>query len=102
MKYVYDNGTLMAGINSNLLKDISKNLFQLNLEVSEEEIKESLDPNKNVESKVSIGSPGKESVKQMLKEARKYTEDEKSWLTNEMARVEQAYKKIENAQKKLS
>jgi len=101
VKHVYDNGTLMAGINSKLLKDISKNLFQLNLEVSEEEIKESLDPNKNVESKVSIGSPGIESVKQMLKEAQKYTEDEKSWLRIEMDRVEQAYKKIENCQKKL-
>lgn len=101
VKYVCDNGSFMEGINSKLLKNISKNLFELNIEVSEEEIKESLDPNNNVKSKVSTGSPGKKSVRRMLKEAQKYTENEKIWLKTEIDRVEQAYKKIENLQKKL-
>jgi len=102
VKRVYDNGTLMDGINSKLLKEISMKLFQLDLELSEEEIQESLDPYKNVGSKTSPGGPGKESVKEMLQEALHYLEDEKSWLRNEMNRVEQAYQKIEELQANLA
>jgi len=101
VKHVHDNGTFMNGIDSRLLKEISMNLFHLDLEVSEEEIQESLDPYKNAQSKTSPGSPGKESVKKMLQEAQDYLEDEKSWLQNEMNRVAQAYQKIEELQAEI-
>ncbi len=100
VKHVHDNGTFMNGINSKLLKEISMNLFQLDLEVSEHEIQDYLDPHKNVQSKTSPGSPGKESVKEMHQEAQEYLEDEKSWLRNEMNRVERAYQEIEDLQAK--
>lgn len=102
VKHVHDNGTLMDGINSKLLEEMSMNLFQLHIKVSEEEIQQSLDPYKNVQSKISTGSPGKESVKEMLQEEQEYLKDGKRWLQNEMNRVERAYQKIEELQAKLA
>jgi len=98
VRRVHDSGRLMDGLTSRLLKDVAQEIFQLDLEVDSEEIQACLDPKKNVQSKISEGSPGRKSVEQMLSEANEYLSDEKNWLKKEMKRVESAYQQIDEAQ----
>lgn len=98
IRRVHDSGRLMDGLTSRLLKDVAQEIFQLDLKVDSEEIQACLDPEKNVQSKISEGSPGRKSVEQMLSEANEYLSDEKNWLQKEMKRVESAYQQIDEAQ----
>jgi len=98
---VHEDGSLMSGLTSSLLKDYSKKLFQLEIELTDEEIKQSLDPYQNVQSKVTPGSPSLASVEKMLDHARVYVSDEKNWLNREVQRVENAYQLITERQRQL-
>jgi argininosuccinate lyase len=102
VRKVCDDGTLMAGMNSRLLSDVSRQVFQLDLQLSEQEIQDCLDPYKNVQSKISAGSPSRKSVENMLLGARGYLEEEKGWLQDEKERVERAYRMITDSQAVLS
>lgn len=101
VRRVYDSGRLMEGLTSRLLKDVAQEIFQLDLEVGNEEIQACLDPAKNVQAKISEGGPGRESVEQMLGAANAYLLEEKSWLQKEMKRVESAYQQIDEVQSSL-
>ena len=98
---VHEDGTLMAGLTPSLLTKFSKKLFQLDIELTDAEIQQSLDPYQNVQSKVTAGSPGMASVEKMLDNARGYVAEEKSWLDKEVQRVENAYQLMADRQRQV-
>jgi argininosuccinate lyase len=102
VRRVHDSGRLMDGLTSQLLKDVAQEIFQLDLEVGNEEIQACLDPTKNVQAETSEGGPGRKSVEQMLSEANEYLSNEKNWLQKEVERVESAYQKIDEVQSYLN
>ncbi|UCD77905.1 MAG: argininosuccinate lyase [Desulfobacterales bacterium] len=102
VRRVHDSGRMMDGLTSGLLKEVAQEIFQLNLNVDDEEIQTCLDPAKNVQAKISEGSPGRKSVEQMLSEANGNLSQEKNWLQKEMQRVESAYQQIDDVQSSLT
>jgi argininosuccinate lyase len=99
---VHEDGTLMAGLTPKLLKEYSKKLFQLDIELTDAEIQQNLDPYQNVQSKITEGGPGKSSVEKMLDNARKYLDAENIWLDQEVKRVDKAYQLIKDIQKQIT
>jgi argininosuccinate lyase len=102
VRRVHDSGRLMEGLTSGLLKDAARKIFQLDLDVSDEEIQACLDPDKNVQAKISEGGPSRKSVEKMLTEANRNLTEEKNWLQQERLRVEAAYQQIDEVQSALS
>jgi argininosuccinate lyase len=102
VRRVHDSGRMMDGLTSRLLKDVSKEIFQLDLDVTSEEIQTCLDPDKNAQAKISEGGPGRKSVEQMLSEAYENLAEEKNWLQQERQRVESAYQQINDVQAGLN
>lgn len=98
---VIDKGLSINEIDSSLLKKISKEITGYELTVSQEEIKNVLEPCGNIQSKISIGGPGKESVEKMISEGKLYLTTEKEWLNEQIDRVEKAYQKIQDAENKI-
>ena len=101
VRRVHDSDQLMEGLTSRLLKDVAREIFQLDLDVGNEEIQACLDPDKNVQSKISEGGPGRKSVEHMLNEAKGSLSEEKKWLQKEIQRVESAYQQIDDVQSSL-
>jgi argininosuccinate lyase len=102
VRRVHDSGRLMDGLTNRLLKDVAQEVFQLDLDVGDEEIQTCLDPDKNVQAKISEGSPDRKSVAQMLSEANRNLSEEKKWLQKERQRVASAYQQIDDVQSSLS
>ena len=92
----------MGGLTGRLLKDVAQEVFQLDLDVGDEEIQTCLDPDKNVQAKISAGGPGRKSVEQMLSKANEHLSHEKNWLQKERQRVASAYQQIDDVQSSLS
>jgi argininosuccinate lyase len=99
---VYDDRTYMEGMTSERLKKISEEVLGRQLTLSDEEIHRELDPRENVNSKTSIGCPHPDAVESMLTEGERRIRDNEAWLNREMDRVENAYKRISEEQKKIS
>jgi argininosuccinate lyase len=96
VRRVHTSGRLMEGLTSGLLKEVARDIFQLDLDVGDEEIQACLDPAKSVQAKISEGGPGRKSVEQMLSEANLNLAEEKNWLQKERQRVESAYQQIDD------
>ncbi|MEN6414593.1 MAG: argininosuccinate lyase [Veillonellales bacterium] len=98
---VIDRGLSINEMDSSLLKKTSKEILGNELNVSQEEIKNVLEPCKNIESKTSMGGPSKGSVKKMIAEADLALTSEKKWLNEQIDRVEKAYQKIQAEEEKI-
>ncbi|NLI11922.1 argininosuccinate lyase [Pelotomaculum propionicicum] len=98
---VLDEGLTIEAMNSSLIKKVSKEILGKGLDLSQDEINDVLEPHKNVQSKKSIGGPGKDSVEKMIGEANDCLEAEKLWLKEAIAHVESAYGKIQMEENRI-
>lgn len=96
-----DQGSHIEAMTSSLLKEVSGNILGNALDLSQDEINNVLDPYKNVQSKKSVGGPSKDSVAQMIDEAKACLKAEKSWLKTAMDQVENAYVKMQLAEDEI-
>ena len=92
---VIDQDLPIECMDDRLLRKASKEIIGTELEVTQAEITNALEPHANVRSKTSVGSPGKEEVGKMLAEAALELENNKKWLTDRKAQVAAAYKALE-------
>lgn len=97
---VRKNGKLFAGIDSALLREASKKILGREIFIPQEEIDRVLDPYRNVQSKITEGGPGENSIKAMLEDLKERIGEEKAWLQAAQAQVETAYNKIKKEQRR--
>lgn len=98
---VIDKGLSINEMDRALVKKISKEIMGYELTVSQEDIKNVLEPCKNVRSKTSVGGPSKESVEKMIADAESNLATEMKWLSGQMDQVEKAYRKIQEEENKI-
>lgn len=99
---VVEAGSGMSGINASLLSTVSKRLLHRELVLSEKEIRQAIDPSENVRSKTSVGGPSPERVEEMIRESETRLRANSDWLGEEVRRVEEAYGKLGEREKRLS
>jgi argininosuccinate lyase len=99
---VVEAGSGMSGINASLLSTVSKRLLHRELALSEKEIRQAIDPSENVRSKTSVGGPSPERVEEMIRESKTRLRANSDWLEEETRRVEEAYGKLGEREKRLS
>lgn len=82
-------------MNAALLKQSSEQVIGKALEATDDEIWTVLDPYLNVCGKTSLGSPGEESLRQMLEASDAMIREQESWLEKRQEYVRRAYESIE-------
>lgn len=81
-------------MNAALLEEASLRVIGTTLTVREEEIIALLEPLANVYAKTSLGGPGKEAMKEMLRVSQETIYEEEAWLAAKISAVEGAYERI--------
>jgi argininosuccinate lyase len=99
---VYESGELMGGMNSSLLRDVSKMVIGKSLELNDDEIASVLDPIENVKSKDTYGGPSQSSMEIMLNETKIELENDKNWLAEAKEKVHKAYTEISDRESNLN
>ncbi len=89
-----EHGLSIEAMNSNLLKTASQKILGYEIHLADEEIVAVLEPMANVQSKISMGSPGASSLEKMIANSEIQLNKEKVWLRDKINQVEQAYQTI--------
>ena len=89
-----ERGGHIDAIDAELLRVISRRNVQQEFRVSDDEIRNVLEPARNVKGKRSWGSPGEESLAEMLQLSAQQIEAQLGWLKEQRERIEHAYQKL--------
>lgn len=101
VREVVENGSGMAGMDSALLKKMSKTVLEREIELSDADISFVLDPYNNVQAKETLGGPSSASVKKMIAQEKEKLAAEAAWIKSAKASIEKAYALLDDAEKTI-
>lgn len=92
---VTENKSYIAGVSDVLLKEESQKVLGYEINMSQDEIDQVLDPIKNIETKVTVGGPSQIAVNNMINEAEKFFEAKVSAVASLKKTIEDADKDLQ-------
>ena len=99
---VLEDKSLIAGFTPERISEESKKVLGFEINMSENEISAILDPYKNVETKIHVGGPSRESVRSMIKSGNATVSKEADKLCDMKNKVSDAYSVLEKKADKLA
>ena len=91
----------ITDITSARIEAASKEILGFSIVLTDEEIQKVLDPMEHLEAKASGGTPKPSDTEKLLAEVENEIERQKSWLSDQLQRVEQAYASMEAERVKM-
>jgi argininosuccinate lyase len=102
VKTLIDKNLVLSDLSPEQLNNTAKDCAGITLAVKLEDIKDSIDPKKCVESHKTLGGPAPAEVKRMLKNRLQLTSNSKTSLKDQESRLEEADVELESAVQRYS
>lgn len=91
---VTDNGMSIDDIDHDMVERVTKEITGREINITDKEIKEALDPWENICRKKTKGSPNEERVKTMIEDLNQKIASEKAWVVEKKLQVKNAADKL--------
>lgn len=102
VKTLLDKKLALSGLTPELLNKTAKDSAGITISVKLADIKDSIDPQKFVESHKTMGGPAPAEVKRMLKNRKQLTSQSKTSLKEQKSRLEEADKQLKSVVQRYS